>query len=463
MATRSNEGAMSGGQTENLARRISPRMLLFFVLGDILGAGIYIRVGGVAGQVGGAIWLPFLVALGLAALTAASYAELVTKYPGAGGAPLYVNKAFKIPFFTFIIAFIVLASGIASACAAARSFGGTYMDRFLGLEKNDARTLLIGALFILVLAAINFRGVSESVKANIALTFVELSGLLIIILVGAVTLFAGDGDVGRPFTFKEGNPFFLVFGGVAVAFYALLGFEDAVNMAEETHEPTRIFPRALFGGLLAAGVIYVLVSLTASLVVPPDVLAANTTGPLLEVVQRGTLRVPPRFFSLIALIAITNTALLNMIMASRVIYGMARQGVIPEVLARTHSTRRTPYVAIIFTTIIALLLVTNGTVSTLADTTVALLLIVFTLVNVAVLILRRDAVAHEHFRIPSFVPMLGAIVCPILLWRLLSTQKDPGQFFSILGGLLAVGLVLGVFNLFAGGSKRQFDAAQLEG
>lgn len=458
--TQYGDAAQPVGGEDRLKRGISPRMLLFFVLGDILGAGIYIRVGGVAGQVGGAIWLAFLLALGLAALTAASYAELVTKYPGAGGAPLYCHRAFRSPFFTFVIAFTVLASGIASACVAARSFGGDYMNRLLNLEKSETRTIMIAAVFVLVIALINFRGVSESVKLNILLTAIELSGLLVIILIGLIVLFGGDGQPSRTLEFKPGvNVPIAILAGAAVAFYALLGFEDAVNMAEETQNPTRIFPRALLGGLALAGVIYLLVSFTASMVVESEVLAANKTGPLLEVVERGPGWISPRFFSLIAIIAITNTALINMIMASRVIYGMANQGVVPSVLGLTHSSRRTPWVAIIFTTIIALLLVTNGTVSDLANTTVALLLVVFTLVNIAVLVLRRERVDHTHFRVPTIVPIFGGVTCVILLVRLLMDQDR--DFFVLMGGLIAVGIVMWAVNAMLGGSKRALDPSQL--
>ena len=460
-------GGRPAGVEERLRRGISPRMLLFFVLGDILGAGIYIRVGSVARETGGAIWTAFLLALVLAALTAASYAELVTKYPGAGGAPLYCNRAFRNPFFTFMIAFAVLSSGIASACVAARSFGSTYMDRLLGLEKSELRTLAIGALFILVIAAINFRGVSESVKANIAMTMVELSGLVIVMVIGAAALFAGAQgvDVNRNFSMGEdANIALAVLAGAAVAFYALIGFEDAVNMAEETQNPVRTFPRALFGGLALAGLIYLVVSFLASAVVPTAELAdKNNNGPLLSVVTRGPLAIAPRIFSFIALIAITNTALLNMIMASRVIYGMANQGVVPSALGATHSTRRTPYVAIIFTTALALLLVTTSTVSQLADTTVALLLIVFTLVNAAVLVLRREDVGYAHFRTPTVLPILGALTSVGLLVQLLS-DKD-ARFFLLLGGLLAVGLVLWVVNVGAGGQRQRqvtFDPSRLE-
>ncbi len=425
-------------QQSELKRGISPRMLLFFVLGDILGAGIYARVGGVAAEVGGAIWVSFLLALVLAALTAASYAELVTKYPGAAGAALYVNKAFRKPLFTFIIAFAVLASGLSSAGVAARAFGGRYLNELVSVP-----TLPVALVFIGVLALINFRGVSESIKINIAMTLVELSGLLLVVGIGVLALVNGQGDLSRPFTFKPGENIALaVLGGSAVAFYALIGFEDAVNMAEETQEPSRVFPRALFGGLALAGVIYMLVGFVASMIVDAQTLSTSS-GPLLEVVKAGPVAIPPRFFSVIALIAITNTALINMIMASRVIYGMARQGIIPSVFAKTHSARRTPWVAIIFTTLIALVLVATGDLGALADTTVLLLLTVFTLVNGAVLVLRRDRVQHQHFSVPTIIPLLGAVSCLVLI-----TQQS-GQTFLRAGALVALGLVLWFVNQVA--------------
>jgi amino acid transporter len=443
-------------------------MLLFFVLGDILGAGIYIRVGSVAREVGGAIWAAFLVALLLAAFTAASYAELVTKYPGAGGAPLYCNRAFRKPFFTFLVAFAVLASGITSACVAARSFGSRYMASLLGVEIDPVTTALIGAAFILGIAAINFIGVNQSVKTNIALTLVELGGLIIIMIIGAAAILAGSGqvDTSRPFTFAaDANIALAILGGTAIAFYALIGFEDAVNMAEETHNPNRVFPQALFGGLLAAGIIYLIVSTIASAVVPTNVLADNETGPLLEVVDQGPLGISPRIFSLIALIAITNTALLNMVMASRVVYGMARQGIIPDVLSRTHSSRRTPYVAIIFTTLLALALVTTSTVSDLADTTVMLLLIVFVIVNGAVLLLRRDVVNHSHFTTPTVLPVLGILSCLLVLYEVLRDDilEESAQVTTLGVLLLGLGLVLYVINRMIGGNREvAFDPAQLD-
>jgi basic amino acid/polyamine antiporter, APA family len=424
-------GAANSQHVGELKRAIPPAMLVLFVVGDILGAGIYARVGAVAGEVGGAIWTSFLLGIGIAALTALSYGELSSKYPGAGGAALFVHKAFRSPVLTFVIAFAVLASGIASASAVARVFGGRYLQEFVAVPP-----LPVAILFILLVALINFRGISESIKVNMVLTVIELSGLLLIILVGVVALAGGTGDLGRAFTFKPGvNVPLGILAGAAIAFYACLGFEDVANVAEEAQDPVRMLPVALIGGLAIAGLIYIVVSFTAAMVVDPATLS-KSSGPLLEVVKAGPVAIPPRLFSAIALMAVANTALINMIMASRLLYGMAEQGVMPRVLGRTHRTRQTPWVAILFTTLLALALVITGDVGELANTTVLLLLVAFTLVNAAVLILRRDRVGHRHFAVPSWVPVLGALTCLALI------TQFKADIYARAAILVALGLVL---------------------
>ena len=168
------------GTTTPLKRTIGRTVLLLFVVGDILGAGIYALTGKVAAQVGGAIWLPFLCAFVLAALTAASYAELVGRFPRAAGAALYANRAFRRPFLTFMVAFAVMMSGITSASAAARAFGGDYLAEFVTVP-----TLAAAWFFLLVITAVNFLGISESVRVNVVLTIAEATGLLVILAIGA--------------------------------------------------------------------------------------------------------------------------------------------------------------------------------------------------------------------------------------------------------------------------------------
>ena len=238
--------------------------------------------------------------------------------------------------------------------------------------------------------------------------------------------------------------------------YALIGFEDSVNVAEETRDPARAFPRALFGGLLIAGLIYFLVTFTASMVVSTADLEGSD-GPLLEVVRQGPLDIPTKLFSGIALLAVMNGALINMIMASRLLYGMAKQGIVPGPFARVHSERLTPYIAIVFTTLLAMALIVLGDLSDLAATTVTLLLLVFIAVNVAVLVLRSDRVDHEHFVAPTVIPVLGVVVCLGLL-----TQRE-GKIFAYAGGLLVIGLLFWVVNRLIGERTGTIDPAKLRG
>ncbi|MDP9865871.1 MULTISPECIES: APC family permease [Streptosporangium] len=428
----------SGPPQHSLKRVIGRRALLLFVVGDILGAGIYALVGKVAGYVGGALWLPFLIAFVLAALTASAYAELVGKYPQAAGAALYANKAFNIPFVTFVVAFAVLMSGITSASAAARAFGGRYLGEFVTLP------VVVGAfIFLGLVTLVNFAGISESVKVNVVLTVIEAFGLLVVIAIGVHALLFGDGEPARALSFHPANGAFLgVLGGTALAFYALLGFEDSVNLAEESKDPQRDYPRALFGGLVVAATIYMAVAFTATMLVDSETLT-DSSGPLLEVVKVAGSAFPPKLFALIALLAVGNTALINMLMASRLMYGMAREGIVPKVFAAVHPTRSTPWVAIVFTVGIAAVLVATGDVSSLADTTVLLLLCVFTLVNVAVLVLRKDRVEHDHYRAPSWMPVVGALVCLVLVLPV--TGRD-GDVYLRAGVLVAVGAVLWSVN-----------------
>jgi basic amino acid/polyamine antiporter, APA family len=413
-----------------LRRVVTKPLLIFFIVGDILGGGIYALVGEVGGEVGGAIWLSFMVALLLASLTAASYAELVSKYPRAGGASLYAKRAFGSQLVAFLVAFAVMASGVTSASALARAFGGDYLAEFVSIE------VVVAALaFIAIVAVVNYVGILFSVRANLVLTLVELGGLVLVVIVGLGALGDGIGEPSRAFEFKDGTgPLLAILAGAAVAFYALIGFEDSVNIAEETREPRRIYPIALFAGLAVAGVIYLAVTMIASMAVPTDKLAASD-GALLEVVQIGPLAISTKVFSAIGLLALANGALINMIMASRLLYGMAHEEVLPAPFGRL-SSRQTPWVAIAFTTLLAVALIASGDLGALADTTVLLLLCVFIVVNVAVLVLRRDPVEEEHFEVPRAIPVLGVVGCVVAM-----TQVE-GETWLRGAALLALGLAL---------------------
>ncbi len=232
-------------QQPELKRVMGPGLLLLFVVGDILGTGVYALTGDVAAEVGGAAWIPFLVAFLIATVTAFSYLELVTKYPQAAGAALYAHKAFGIQFVTFLIAFVVMCSGITSASTAARTFSSNFFKGF-DFSLGTAGVVALALFFMAALALINLRGVGESVKLNVFLTIIEITGLLVVILVG-LWAFTGGGDVdfSRVVAFdtaEDKNVFMAVTAATSLAFFAMVGFEDSVNMAEETKDPVKIFP-----------------------------------------------------------------------------------------------------------------------------------------------------------------------------------------------------------------------------
>jgi amino acid transporter len=438
-----------------LKRAIGPGLLLFFVVGDILGTGIYALTGDVAAVIGGALWVPFLVAFVVAFLTAFSYLELVGKYPGAGGAALFTHRAFGVQFLTFMVTFTVMSSGVTSAASAAKAFGDTYLKQFLVLPL-----WLVALVFVVGLAVINFRGVGESVKANVLLTCVEVTGLAIIIVAGFYAIGQGKGDASRLVQVDTTNSGVLlsITAATSLAFFAMVGFEDSVNMAEETKDPVKIFPRAMLIGMGVAATIYVLVAVVSSMLLPTAELAGAKSGALLRVLQVGAPGFPLQLFGAIGLIAVINSALINMLMASRLLYGMANERVLPSVFGTVHPSRRTPWVSILFTSAIAYVLVVSVDLSVLGGTTALLLLAVFTIVNIAVLVLRREKVAHKHFRAPTWAPVLGIVLCGFLATPL---SGRPLVQFGVAGALLAVGVLFWVVNYLAVG-RVSFDPSHLD-
>ncbi|MGK7755341.1 MULTISPECIES: APC family permease [unclassified Roseovarius] len=436
--------AEPAAESGKLKRAIGPGLLLLFIVGDVLGTGIYALTGKVAEEVGGIVWMPFLVAFVVATLTACSYLELVTKYPKAAGAALYTEKAFGIHFVTFLVAFAVMSSGLTSSSTAARAFAENFSTGF-GLELGAFAVTLIGLAFVGAIALINLRGVGESVMVNAVFTCIELTGLIIIVVIGMMVFGAGEADIGKAFEFGENEDgvFWPVVAGTTLAFFAMVGFEDSVNMAEETKDPSRIFPKILFCGLAIAALLYLVVSIVAISIVPIEDLAEGDT-PLLKVVEAGAPGFPPWVFGLITMIAVGNSALINLLMASRLVYGMSEEGVLPPVLGKVNRVRQTPVTAIIFTTLLAAGLITFvGAVPELGGTTALLLLGVFTVVNIAVLVLKRDKVEHDHFRTPVWVAVTGAATCAFLVgpW----TGRDPSQYL-IAAVLIGIGVVLWVIT-----------------
>jgi amino acid transporter len=459
------------GRSE-LKRSITARQLYFYVVGDVLGSGIYVLVGLVAAAVGGAFWMAFLAGVSIALITGLAYAELVTKYPQAAGASLYINKAFRSPVLTFFITICMLSANMAAVGSLAAGFV-RYFSGLVGLPEDAIwASTGIALAFVALITVINLIGITESVVANVVMTFVEISGLVIVVIIGVIALVEGVNDPSVLLQFNTeggaGSAVLAILAGVSLAFFAMTGFENAANVAEETIDPSRAFPRALVGGMATAGVVYVLVSISAALAVPIKDLADKT---LLVVIEADLFFIPAAImlvvFGLIAMVAISNTALVTVVAQSRILFGMAREKVVPAVFAKVHPTRRSPYVALLFgSAVVGALLVAGAIIRStqagipaeeqldivdrLATITVVFLLFIYALVIVACLKLRGKDETDDTYRANTPLLIIGIVGnLAVLVYTLID---DPDALFWV-AGLLAVGLILYLVQNFFGKKK----------
>jgi amino acid transporter len=448
-----------------LRRSITGKQLFFYTLGDVLGSGIYVLIGLVAAAVGGAFWIAFAVGVTIAAITGTAYAELVTKYPKAAGAALYVNKAFGSKVLTFLIT----VSFLSASFAAAGSLAGGFASYFATLWEGPS-TLLVTLLFILALTIVNFIGITESVMVNMLMAFVEIAGLVLILVIAIWHIAEGKADFGTLTEFDTGgtNWALAILAGVALSFFAMTGFENTANVAEETIDPYRSFPRSLIGGMITAGVVYVLVSMAAALTVPTDRLAGSEAA-LLEVVKTGILPIDTGFmstlFSVIAMIAITNTTLVAVVTQPRILYGMANEDVVPGVFSKIHASRRSPWVGLLFSGLVVCALLVVGTVAPnvegttiverLALVTVVFLLFIYALVIVSCLKLRGRDEHERSFRASTPLLLVGLVGnVAILGW---TVYDDPTSLLWC-AGLLAVGVALFLLEYTFGNRSRPSGA-----
>ncbi|SFN88075.1 amino acid/polyamine/organocation transporter, APC superfamily (TC 2.A.3) [Geodermatophilus obscurus] len=448
-------------EDSGLRRSITGRQLFFYTLGDVLGSGIYVLIGLVAAAVGGAFWLAFALGVTVAAITGAAYAELVTKYPQAAGAALYVKKAFGSTALTFLVTVAFLSASFAATGSLATGFASYFATLWEGPPA-----LLVSLVFLLALVVVNFIGITESVVMNMLMTFVEVAGLVIVMVIGVWYIAQGNADFGVLADISvSGNPALAVLAGIAFSFFAMTGFENTANVAEETIDPHRSFPRSLVGGMVVAGTVYVLVSMAAALTVPTDVLAESDAA-LLEVVRQGILPFSTDFmttlFSVIALIAITNTTLVTIVTQPRILYGMAKEDVVPGAFAKIHATRRSPWVGLVFSGVVVAALLVTGTVvleagggidlvNRLALVTVVLLLAIYALVIVACLKLRGRDEDERTYRANTPLLLVGLVGNLAILG--FSIYDDPSSLIWC-AGLIAVGVVLFLVEYAAGARNR---------
>lgn len=415
---------------QKLTRNIGLFALTVYGVGDILGAGIYGLVGKAAGQMGNAVWLAFLVGMLAAIATGLTYAALGSVFPKAAGSSYIFQKVFKNSFMAYTLGLVTLFSGFISMAAASRIFSG-YLSALAPALPFEL--CLIG--FISLIAAIVYLGIKESIWVNTLCTFIEIAGLLFIIAVGVS--FWGQVDYLDATT--TANPtgdlsLALVMSGAILTFYSFIGFEDMLNVSEEVIEPHLNLPKALLYAIFISSLIYMLVSITAVSVVPPEVLASSKE-PLVEVVRKAAPWFPSKVYSFIAMFAVANTALLNFVMGSRLLYGLSRLKLMPAILTQLHPKRKTPTRAIILIYTLLMGLAFSAEISTLARATSLLLLCVFLFMNIALLKMKKEKQTLK-FQTPAFVPAVGACICVALIF--FAKQEEiiyAGIAFTVICGL----------------------------
>jgi APA family basic amino acid/polyamine antiporter len=419
-----------------LHRSIGPTQLALYGLGSMLGAGIYGLIGQAAGIAGNAVWLAFIASLVVALLTALSYASIISRYPRAAGAAYVTQRAYKIPMLSFVVGIAVVCSGLTSVATQSRVLAANIAQMF-GWQSIPVEFIAVG--FLLLLAGIAFRGIRESMWVNVLCTIIEAAGLLIVIAVG----FSYWGSVNLlevPTGLGSDAFFLIILNGAVLTFFAFLGFEDTINVAEECRDPETTMPIGLIAAMVMAAILYIAVAITAVSVVPYGELA-KAPSPLTAVVGKAAPAFPAFVFTFITIFAVANTALVNYVTASRLVYGMSRQGLLPTFLGRVHQSTKTPHVAIFVLFAVLAPLALYGTIGNLAAATVLLLLTVFCVVNAALVVLqRRKSEPHGKFEVPAFVPALGAVVCLVLI----AVRVSTGDIWApiLAGALLAATLVL---------------------
>ena len=392
-----------------LSREVGLMLLLFYGLGNILGAGIYVLVGKVVGIAGYFTITSFLLACLITLFTALSYSELVSRYPLSAGAALYIQEGIGMKALSIGVGLLIAVAGLISVATISHGFVG-YLTQFVQINETLAIILLV-----LVLVIIAIIGIKASVIVATVLTCLEIFGLLMIIYYGQDKILHPTLSLSTfvpSFSFSDVS---VVFFGAFLAFYAFIGFEDMVNIAEEVKEPRKSFPTAMIAALIISTLLYVLIVLVALETLSLQELKVSK-APFADIFHRLTGK-DPVIISAIGTFAVINGALIQMIMASRIVYGMASKGWLPPVLSHINTRTKTPVYATLLVGVTALVFALLFDIVSLASLTSLLVLIVFTLINISLIRIKNiKPVPDGVIQIPVWVPYAGIVLNLLLIF-----------------------------------------------
>lgn len=392
----------------SLKRDVSLFLLVFYGLGNILGAGIYVLIGKISSISGVYTPFAFLVACITVLFTALSYAELSSRFPYSAGEALYAKEAFNSKLLSTIIGLAIAFSGILSSATILHGFNG-YLSKFFELP-----IYITSPLVLIILCIIAILGISHSVKTATALTLVEMFGLLLIIYFGVTNIEFKTVQIEEFIPSFEVSIWYSISLGAFLAFYAFIGFEDMVNIAEEVKEPNKTMPRAIVLSLIISTLIYISVAIVSVLAIHPDILG-KSTAPLADVYKTLTQK-EPVLLSIIGLFAVINGALIQIVMVSRIFYGMSMNKWLPSVFSTVNKKTRTPVFSTIFSCIAILIFTLWLPILTLASLTSFLIFIIFTFMNVALIKIKiKTPSAIGIVSYPMYIPVLGVIINLVMI------------------------------------------------
>lgn len=390
-------------ENPSLKRSLSLIQIVLYGLGTTIGAGIYVLVGELADVAGYFSTFSFVVAVFMSGFTALSFAELSGRFPRAGGSATFVREGFNSIRLSTLVGLLVIAAGVVSSAALINGFVAQ-LNEFWQFDL-----LISKIIVVLLIGLIAFWGISESVTIAAIITLVELGGLVLIISVSGDSLVhvTRDWQLLTPsFQWHDWN---VIFIGSLLAFYAFIGFEDMVVVAEEVKNVRRNLPIAILITLFITTLLYVMVMLSALTTLAPQELAQSSAP--LSAVYQANMGEGKVLFGLIGLFAIINGALIQLIMTTRMIYGMSSQHQLPVWLSTVHPYTRTPSWATLLATVALMVMTLIGTVENLAKMTSLLMLLVFALVNIALIrVKRRDPNPEDVMVFPFWVPVMGFLV-----------------------------------------------------
>jgi APA family basic amino acid/polyamine antiporter len=413
----------------SLRREIGLFEAVAFGVGTILGAGIYALIGPASGLAGNAVWISFVIGAVISSFTGLSYAELSTMFPKAAAEYVFAREAFNSRFWAFLLGWLIVFAGVVSVSTVAIGFA-SYLKSYLNLPVPILAIILIGFLSL-----VNYAGIEESSRVNIVFLIVEVFGLLFVTILG-FSLFPSVNYLET--TSGTGG----VLAASALIFFAYLGFEDIVNIAEEMENPEKTIPKALILSIVVATVFYVLVAVaTVSLADWRQL--STSSAPLAYAVSRVLGANAFLMLSVIALFATANTVLILLVVGSRMVYGMSRDGALPAAFSNIDERTGVPRIAIFTTMVLSMVFASLGDLRLIAGVTNFATFLIFAFVNFSLIWLRhKQPGLRRPFRVPlnigwfPLIPFLGLISCMFLLLHISSSAMIIGSVALGLGAIV---------------------------